>query len=145
MLERLKSAIIEAFSGVGREPSLNDKENDMTVTKEQFDALSEKVDALSDGIGEAVANAISTAVKPLTENLEAVQNAQKEKDAAELAGHVETIVKANLMDEETAKELTLNAARKLAEKAKPGKAAPLNGAPVVNTNSGGFKLPKAED
>ena len=145
MLERMKSAIIDAFAGFGREPSFNEKENDMTVTKEQFDALSEKVNALSDGIGAAVTEAVNAAVKPLTDNLEAMQNAQKAKDDAELAGHVATIVKANLLDEDSAKELTLNAARKLAEKAKPGKAAGLNSAPVLNTqNNDGFKLPKAE-
>lgn len=131
MLERMKSALIDAFTGFGREPSLNDKENDMTVSKEQFDALSEKVNALSDGIGDKVTAAINAAMKPLTDNLESIQNAQKAKDDAELAGHIATIVKANLLDEDSAKELTLNAARKLAEKAKPGKAAGFNGAPLT--------------
>lgn len=134
MLERLKSALIDAFHGFGREPSLNNQENDMAVSDEQFKALSEKVNALSEGvdkIGETIAEAVTNAVKPLTDNLEALQNAQKAKDEAEHATLVNTIVKANLLDEATAKELTLNAARKLAEKAKPGKAAGLNGATAL--------------
>jgi hypothetical protein len=131
MLERMKSAIIDAFTGFGREPSHNQKENEMTVTKEQFDALSAEVKTLSEGIGDKITAAVNAAVKPLTDNLEQIQNAQKAKDEAELAGHVAAIVKANLLDEDSAKELTLNAARKLAEKAKPGKAAALNSAPLT--------------
>lgn len=129
--ERMKAAILGAMPAE-REPVGNRKDQPMTVTSEQFEALSAKVNTLSEGfekinISEAVANAI----KPLTDNLEAIQANQKAKDEAELAGHVATIVKANLLDEESAKELTLNAARKLAEKAKPGKAAGLNGAPIT--------------
>lgn len=135
MLERMKSAIIDAFNGLGREPSLNTKEIDMTVTKEQFDALSAEVKTLSEGIGNTITTAVNAAVKPLTDNLEALQNAQKAKDEAELAELVNTIVKGNLMDEPTAKELTLNAARALAAKAKPGKAAALNGAAANLNNS----------
>ena len=149
LMERLKSALIEAF-GSEREPSANRKEDDMTVSKEQFDALSAKVDTLSEGlgktIGDAVATAVGNAVKPLTDNLEALQANQKSKDEAELAGLVETIVKGNLMDEASAKELTLNAARALAPKAVPGHAATLNGAfkPVEGGGLAAYKLPKAE-
>lgn len=135
VLERMKTAIIEAVMGTmgtERAPSLNHQENDMTVSKEQFDALSAEVKTLSEGVGKignTVAEAVAAAVKPLTDNLAELQNTQKAKDEAELAELVNTIVKGNLMDEPTAKELTLNAARALAAKAKPGKAASLNGAP----------------
>jgi hypothetical protein len=131
MLVRLKAALIDAFTGFGREPSLNTKEDDMTVSKEQFDALSAEVKTLSEGIGNTIATAVANAIKPLTDNLTALQNAQKAKDDEEKATLVNAIVKANLLDEATAKELTLNAARALAEKAKPGKAAPLNGKVVI--------------
>lgn len=143
MLERLKTALIDAFNGFGREPSLNQKEDDMTV-EEQLKALSVKVNALSEtvsteslgkAIGDAVAAAVTNAVKPLTDNLTELQNAQKAKDTAELTELVNVIVKANLLDEPTAKELTLNAARALAAKAKPGKAAALNGAPNLGNKS----------
>lgn len=135
--EKLKAAFSGAMPAE-REPSNNTKETGMTVTTEQFAALSAEVTALSEGIGDKITAAVNAAVKPLTDNLDAIQNAQKAKDEAELAGHVEAIVKANILDEESAKELTLNAARKLAEKAKPGKAAGLNGAPVVNKSEDEF-------
>lgn len=137
LLERMKTAIIEAVMGTmgtERAPSLNHQENDMTVSKEQFDALSAEVKTLSEGVGKisnTLAEAVAAAVKPLTDNLAELQNAQKAKDEAERAELINAIVKGNLMDEATAKELTLNAARALAAKAKPGKAAPLNGAPAI--------------
>lgn len=134
LLERMKTAIIEAVMGTERAPSLNHQENDMTVSKEQFDALSAEVKTLSEGvkgIGNTIAEAVAAAVKPLTDNLTDLQNTQKAKDEAERTELINAIVKGNLMDEATAKELTLNAARALAPKAKPGKAAGLNGAPAI--------------
>lgn len=146
LMERLKAALIEAF-GSERESSANRKEADMTVSKEQFDELSAKVNTLSEGldkIGETISNAVSAAVKPLTDNLAEIQTNQKAKDDAELAGLVDKIVKANILDEESAKELTLNAARKLAEKATPGKAATLNGAFKPAGDAPAFKLPEGD-
>jgi hypothetical protein len=130
MLERMKTALIEAFTPMREpDPTLNKKESEMD--KEQFDALSAKVNALTDAqdkMGETIANAVKDAVKPLVDAQAEMKANQDAKDKAELEGHVAAIVKANILDEESAKELTLNAARKLAEKAKPGKAAALNGA-----------------
>jgi ribosomal protein S13 len=103
----------------------------MAVSDEQFNALSEEVKSLSDsikGIGDTVANAVTEAVKPIKEHVDQIDAANKAKEEAELADLTAKIVKANLMDEDTAKELTLNAARALAKKAEPGKAAALNGA-----------------
>lgn len=103
----------------------------MAVDEKQFDELSAKVNALSesvDKIGGTIAEAVANAVKPLTDNLEAMQANQKAKDEAELAGLVEKIVKANILGEDAAKELTLNAARALAANIKDSKAATLNGA-----------------
>ena len=125
LYERIKSAIMGAFA-FERETSATNGEADMTVTKEQFDQLDAKVNALAEAIsGEKIAEAVQNAVKPLTDNLAEMKANQEAKDEAEKAGLVAKIVKANLMDEDTAKELTLNAARKLAEKAAPGKAAPV--------------------
>ena len=148
LYERIKAALTEAILGSEREPSeQQNKDADMTVSKEQFDALSAKVDALSESITpEALANAMATAIKPLTDNLEAIQNDQKAKDEAEHADLVAKVVKANLLDEETAQELTLNALRKLAPSATPGKAAPLNGAAFTPSGKApAYKLPKSED
>jgi hypothetical protein len=130
VMDRIKSAILDAVRGAGREPSANTGEADMN-DKDQFDALSAKVDALTEsqnGIGETIANAVTAAMKPLTDNLAEMQANQTAKDKAELDGYVAKIVKANILDADEAAELTLNAARKLAANAKPGTAAALNGA-----------------
>lgn len=138
-LERVKTALIEALTGSERvQLSTNKTKDEDEMDKVQFDALSQKVDALSEStkpeaIAAAIGNAVKDALKPVTDQLEAIQNDAKAKDEAELTELREKIVKANLMDEAAAGELTLTVARALAPKAEPGKAAPI-------ANSG-FKLP----
>ncbi|WP_292041088.1 MULTISPECIES: hypothetical protein [unclassified Brevundimonas] len=154
LYDRIKTALIEAiesFGGSGRETSTN-KMKDDEMDKVQFDALSQKVDALSesmkpDALATAIGNAVATAMKPVTDQLTALQNDQKAKDEAELTELRGKIVNANLMDEESSKELTLNAARALADKAEPKKAAPLANSGFRLTQHDtkpAFKLPKAE-
>lgn len=138
-LERVKTALIEALSGSGRpQPSTNNTKDEDDMDKVQFDALSQKVDALSEStkpeaIAAAIGNVVAEALKPVTDQLTALQNDQKAKDEAELTELRGKIVKANLMDEAAAGELTINAARALAKQAEPKEAAPI-------ANSG-FKLP----
>ena len=144
--DKMKSTIMQALGMSDREVTTNKKEDDMPVTDEQFKALSDQVSGLADGmkgIGETIASAVTNAVKPLVEANEALVNAQKAKDDEELTGLRETIVKANMMDADAAKELTLNAARALAKTAKPGTAAALHNG-LGKTETGGFKLPSAE-
>lgn len=146
---KMKSAIIEAI-GSGREPTLNEKEDDMTVSKEQFDALSAEVKTLSEALkpetlATAIGNAVTGALKPVLDaQAEMVAN-QKAKDDAEHAELVTKVVKANLLDEATAKATPLNTLRVLAPKGEAGKAAPLNGAfNAAGGDKPAFKLPKAE-
>ena len=143
LLDRMKQAILDGFGG-GRETAING--DDTMSDDKRFEALETKVNSLTDsvnklvdGIGETVANTVKETVKPLTDSFEELKANQKAKDDAELAGLVETIVKANLLDEADAKELTLNAARALAKKAKPGKAAALNGAGAGANDEDEFK------
>lgn len=152
LMERVKAALIEALAGSEREqPSTNKTKDDDEMDKVQFDALSQKVDALSesmkpDALATAIGNSVAAAMKPVTDQLTALQNETKAKDEAELTTLREKIVKANLMDEATAGELTLNAARALAPKAEPGQAAAIaNGfKPAADGAKPTFKLPKAE-
>lgn len=147
MLERIKSAILDAIRGAEREPSTNEKENEMPVTDEQFKSLSDEVKTLSEsvkGIGEQITNAVAAAVKPLTDAQEAIVANQKAKDEAELTELREKIVNANILDEAEAKELTLNAARALAKKAEPGTAMGIHNGLGKAQDKGSFKLPKSE-
>ncbi len=122
LIERLSSAITNALRG-------SNKEADMAEDNKQVEELSREVNDLKvkvDGISEQIANAVTAAVKPLTASLVDIKANQDAKDTAELVDLTSKIVKANLLDEVTAKELTLNAARALAKKAEPGNAAPMN-------------------
>lgn len=149
-LERIKTAIMEALGLSEREPSLNRKEDDMAVSEEQFNALSVEVKTLSealkpDALGKVIGDVVANAVKPLVDAQAELTANQKAKDDAELADLQAKIVKANIMDEAAAGELTLNAARALAKKAEPGKAATLNAAlGTSTTEGGGFKLPAGD-
>lgn len=131
--DRIKTAVLEAI-GSPPEQVNNRKEEDMADNDQlanlskQVTDLSGKIGGLGDTIAKAVGEAVTNAVKPLVEANAAMVANQKAKDDAEKTELVNTVVKANLLDEGTAKELTLNALRKLAEKAKPGRAAALNGA-----------------
>ena len=130
--ERLKTAIIEAVKGSERAtPTTNMKDDDMDQV--QFDALSAKVDALSDSVkpealASAITEAVANAIKPVTEAHAAALANAKAQEEEELTNLREKIVKANLMDEAAAGELTLNAARALAAKAEPGTATGLSNA-----------------
>ena len=137
--DRMKSAFQGAMPNE-RETQANRKEIEMPIEKEQFDELSAKVNSLSEAVEKMVKDmpdAITNAVKPLTDNLAEMQANAKAKEEAEKADLVNQVVKANVLDEDAAKELTVNALRKLAEKAKPGKAAALN--------AGGFGGGQADD
>jgi hypothetical protein len=129
--ERIKSAIMDALPGASeREPSANQGAADMADDK-QLEQLSAKVNAIEEGlskIGETIANAVGEAVKPLKDHVESLDAANKAKEDAEKAELEAKVVKANILDEETAKATPLNTLRALAPKAKPGKAAALNGA-----------------
>ncbi len=149
-LERIKTAIMEALGLTEREPSLNRKEDDMAVSEEQFNALSVEVKTLSEALkpealGKTIGDVVANAVKPLVDAQAEMTANQKAKDDAELAELQGKIVKANLLDEAAAKELTLNAARALAKKAEPGKSVTLNAAlGASTTEGGGFKLPAGD-
>lgn len=148
LMERIKVALIEALGSEREQPSTNNTKDD-EMDKVQFDALSQKVDALSesmkpDALATAIGNAVAAAMKPINDQMEAQANSAKAKDQSELTELVGKIVAANLMDEATAKELTLNAARALAPQAEPGKAAPMvNGFKPRTGENKGHVAPKA--
>lgn len=129
-VDGILAKILEAVGLKSATPQQNESEDTMAGENQNTD-LSERVDALSDQvakIGNTITDAVNAALKPVLDAQAEIAANAKAKDEAELAGHVAAIVKANILDEDSAKELTLNAARKLADKAKPGKATALNSA-----------------
>ncbi|MEY4075110.1 MAG: hypothetical protein RJA29_2467 [Pseudomonadota bacterium] len=141
--KRIKDTLLSllgAGEGHPAEDETEPKEQSMTVSKEQFDALSATVNTLADtvkGLGDQITNAVAAAVKPLTDaQAEAVANAKAREDA-EKAELVNKVVKANILTEEVAKGLTNAALKELAANAGPGKAAALN--------AGGFAAGGGQD
>lgn len=150
-LERIKAAITEAFAGGGAETTANKEEAEMS---KEFDELSAKVDALTESVGsigksitDGVANAFKEALKPLVDAQEAALANQKAKEEQEKGELVDKVVKANLLDENVAKETPVGTLRALAANIKDGTgAAPVR--PGVVNNNGGvvsqFKAPVAK-
>lgn len=148
VLDRMKAAILEALGFSERESSTNRKEDEMSVSDEQFKALSDEVKTLSEGmakIGETIGNAVTAALKPVLDAQADLVANQKAKEDAEKAELVEKVVKANLLTEPVAKELTLNALKELAPKAEVGKATGLNSAFKGNgADKAAHKAPEGE-
>jgi hypothetical protein len=127
LVERLMAVIKSAITGGDQVAA---EKGDSTMAEDtKIEALEAKVNGIESAVkslGDQIKEAVANAVKPLTDNLAEITANQEAKDKAELGALVEKIVKANLMDAETAGELTLNAARALAKQAEPGKAAAIN-------------------
>lgn len=129
MVDAFKALMVEAFSGL-RKPQKQQEEPAVADEKTLAD-LSAKVTNLEEtvkAIPDSIANAVAAALKPVTDAHDAQLANQKAKDDAEKTDLVNKVVKANLLTEAVANNLTLDALRELAPKAKPGAAAALNGA-----------------
>jgi polyhydroxyalkanoate synthesis regulator phasin len=126
----LAGRIIEAVKAMfsphraERNPATN--EADMTVSKEQFDALAEKVTALEAGIGETVKNAITEAMAPVRNKLDTIEAAEKAKTDAEKAELVNRLVATGKLAEDEASALDLTALRVMANALAPKAVAPMN-------------------
>ncbi len=126
------------------------------MSDEKIDKLSLKVDALTESLGgigktisDGVAAAFTNALKPLVEAQEAVLNQAKAKEEEEKSGLIDKIVKANLLDETTAKATPLATLKALATNAKlVDGAAPIRSGSIENQNQKGvvaqFKVPSAK-
>jgi hypothetical protein len=137
-MERFKTAIMEALGLAERNPEAEQQKDANMADEKQLEALSATVNTLSESVAAIAAN-----LKTLTDAQAALAANAKAAEDAELADLRARIVKANLLDETAAGELTINAARALAKAATPGKAAALNGAFVpASAAADVFTLPK---
>lgn len=142
-LSRMKTAIMEALglSGEysGREPEATQQKDAYMADEKQLEALSATVNALTESVAQ-----IAQGLKTLTDAQAAQAQAIANQEQVELADLRAKIIKANLLDEAAAAELTINAARALAKAAVPGKAAPIANGILPQPQADGFKLPKQE-
>ena len=123
LIERMKTAI-EAIIRGGPEPEVTTNQEVSDVDKEQFDALSAKVDAFKPGLtAEEVGAVVANALAPLLAANEAREKADKEKAEAEHAVLVNKIVEAEILPETEAKAASALVLNALLEKNAAPKAA----------------------
>lgn len=151
IVEKIKAAITEAFSGSGAEATANQEEAEMSKTIDelsaQVTALTESMNKLGTTIVEGVSGAFTNALKPLVDAQTAVLANEKAKEEAEKATLIDKVVKANLLTEDVAKETPMGTLKALVANLKePDPAAPIRPGHVAN--AGGvvakFKAPSAE-
>jgi hypothetical protein len=123
---RIIEAVKAMFSPDQPERNLQTNEADMTVSREQFDALAEKVTALEAGIGEVVKNALTDAMAPVKNKLDAIEADGKAKEDAEKAELVNRLTATGAVEQSEAEGLDLTALRVLANKLAPKPVAPMH-------------------
>lgn len=152
LVERIKTAIKEAFSGKA-ETTTNQKDDDMSKeiddVSAKVDALTESMSKIGDTIATAVGAAVTNALKPLVDAHNADAEKQKQKDEAEKSELVTKVVAANMLTEDQAKGTALETLRSLVSNIKTeNSAAPIasrfNANRVAKSVTDGFKAPKAE-
>lgn len=100
----------------------------MPISDEQFKALQDQVKTLTENaakIPQSVAEAVTNAVKPLTEQMAAIQANMKADEEAKRSALVDKVVANGLLDKADTEGMSVNALQKLADKIKPGAASPI--------------------
>lgn len=149
IVEAVKEKIVSALAGVLKSDdeadglSVNNSDEATEMTTEELQAA---LDKHAETLQANFKQELASTVKPLQEKVDAMNSEREAAVAAEKSALVQTVVNANLLDEETAATLDVNALRKLGEKAKPGvAAAAIGGAPVqTNSQKDEFLLPEGE-
>lgn len=121
--------------------ALNQENKD--VDKAQFDALSEKVAALAEGLGgldDKIAAAVGNALKPIMDAQEAAAKAAADKAEADKLAVVNKVVAAELLTEDLAKATDIAVLNALLEK---HEAAPAAAYRLNSAFGGGDKAPAA--
>lgn len=123
--DAIKDRLIEAVRSVmGGKPeedaslSVNSNEDsDMPITEEQFNELKGQVEQLASN--QLKKEDLEAMVKPVTDQVEEMKANAKAREDAEKEGLVAKVVAANILEEEEAKEMSVNVLKKLAAKAEP--------------------------
>jgi hypothetical protein len=140
ILSALGIASKDKSPGESLQANGNSEEIPMPISEEEFKALADSVKALTanaENIASAVEKAVSDAVAPLAQKVDALTANAAEAEKVERDTLTAKVVANNLLTEETAKTLSVNALRELAGKVK-GDAAPITQG-VFMPNTSGYK------
>lgn len=115
LIDKIMKALRSLIGGAEPEDDDTDEETAMNEAQQKaFDDLQAKVASLETNM--LTADKVAELLKPLTESVSGIQANLKQADEAKRADLIDKVVKANLLDEADAKELTTNALQKLAAK-----------------------------
>jgi hypothetical protein len=136
LIDKVKGAVKSILKGneLTAEPTTNGEDTTMPVEQKDFDALKATVDGLA-------ANAknkpewFDAALKPFVDKVDGVIAANKAAEEAERTTLVDKVVRANMLDEDVAKTLEVNALRNLASKIQTSTAQSLFGSFVPNSDA----------
>lgn len=150
LLDKLKSVILDAIRGDGKKTpdpeTATEEPEQMPVTDDEIKAMAAKSDAIANALEKLTERVEALAgIGAKVDEVSAAVNAQAEAAKAAADGELATlraaIVKSNLMTEAAAGELTLNAARALADHATPKPGYGLNAA-FGGDKSAAYELPE---
>lgn len=150
IIDRIKQVVLDMIKSESAEPVANETKETEMDEKKLSEVLNASFATLGESLTKSIGEAVGNAVKPLVDAHQAMVANQKAAEDAEKATLVEKIVKANMMTEPVAKELTLNALREVVKAIPETKQAPAlnaNGQPVVNGASdraAAYKVPQGD-
>lgn len=136
-IRKILQGNLTATPASGRNPK-NGEDETMPISEEQFQTLEQKVNALpsGDAFTKAVTDAVAAAIKPLSDDVAAIKTNAEAAEKAERDALVEKVVKANVLDEATAKASPTGTLKALAANIKaPGVAVGVFGAMAANAES----------
>lgn len=142
--EQMKASLLSLLSG----KSTNNDEGDGAMNDAQFKEMQDKLGEVTDSVKaltDGITNAITNALKPVVDGLTAIQNKDKAAEEAKKATLVKGIVEGGLLTEAVANTLSLEALEDLS-KAQGQK----HTSPHLNTRLGTvggaktYQLPKSE-
>lgn len=141
IMQKLRSLLSGLETTEGDALSVNTKEGNPMDEKEKqaFDALQKQVETLTNNA--LTSDKLTEALKPLTDSVAAITANIQAQDEAKKTELVARVVKANVMSEDTAKTLSVNALTELVSKLSPeGDAAPIFGARVGNSDDSALRF-----
>lgn len=115
LIDKIMKALRTLIGGADPEDDDTNEETEMNEAQQKaFNDLQAKVVSLETNM--LTADKVAELLKPITDSVTGIQANLKQADEAAKAELVEKVVKANLLDETEAKELSVNTLRKLAAK-----------------------------
>lgn len=135
MLERIKSVLMGVFpegqnNSETEEGEAEMADQDLSKLSAQLENMQESITKSLDGLGDTITNAMKEGMKPVSDQLESIQNAAKQADEQKRTTLVNKLIKVNMFeDADEAKDIPLATLENMVDRhCTKGKAAGINNA-----------------